>query len=244
MDAKVAVTPSSTENYVYMRNPPSDYISIGKNFYKTSQWIFGTKDTIYLNPVQCRDLRLFEDDAIRVNYCHQDAIPPLPEVRVELSSKWNQQLLVSANAATKALRTALDACPLITGQSIIVKIDDVVYKGKVIGKCFGRVTPDTQFDITGSNLTIIRDMVTEWSDLLSDEIHEDTKDLEIFLLKCKDRFAIKKAVEFALNGFDENAPLKNAFCAECFMDQSGTTTDKIIASARVIIKLRNILALL
>jgi hypothetical protein len=244
MNAKVAVTQASTDNYVYTRNPTCEYISIGKNFYKTHQWIFGKKDTIYLNPVQCRDLRLFEDDAIRVNYCHQDAIPPLPEVRVELSSKWDQQLLVSASAATKALRAALDTCPLITGQNIMVKIGLVVYTGKVLDECFGRVTPETQFDISGSNINIVRDMVTEWSDLLADEIHEDTKDLEIFLLKCKDRFAIKKAVEFALNGFDENAPLKNAFCAECFMDQSGTTTDKIIASARVIIKLRNILALL
>lgn len=243
MDVKVLVTQASTDNYVYMRNPPSEYVSIGRNFYKTSQWIFGMKDTINLNPVQCRDLRLFEDDTVRVNSCHRDAIPPIKEVCVELSSKWHNQL-VSASAATKALRAALDTCPLITGQNIMVKIGNMVYKGKVLDECFGRVTLETQFDIKGSNINIVRDMVTEWSDLLADAIHEDKKDLEIFLLKCKDRFAIKRAVEFALNGFNENAPLKNAFCTECFIDQPGTTVDKIIGSALVLIKLRNILALL
>lgn len=244
MNAKVAVTQESTENYVYMRNPPGEYIYIGKNFYKTAQWIFGKKDTIYLNPVQCRDLRLFEDDTVPVEYFTAGAFPPIPEVCVELSPTWNQHGLLSANAATKALRAALAECPLSTGQTLMVKVGDLVYKGKVLHKCFGRVTPDTQFEIKGSNLTIIRDMVTEWTDLLADDIHSDLKTLEIFLLECKDRFAIKKAVEFALGRFDENAPLKNMFCADCFMDQSGNTVDKIISSARVLIKLRNILVFL
>lgn len=244
MNAKVAVTQASTDNYVYMRNPPYEYVSIGKNFYKTSQWIFGKKDTIYLNPVQCRDLRLFEDDTVHVDYYHSDAIPAVSEVRVEISPTWNNHGLVSANAATKALREVLAECPVSSGQSLILTIDNTVYKGKVSSNCFGRVTSATQFDLKGSNLTIVRDMVTEWKDLLSDDIHHDHKNLEIFLLKCKDRFAIKKAVEFVLNGFDENAPLKNMFCAECFMDQSGNTVDKIISSARVLIKLENILAFL